>query len=427
MKKVVININELGPVKEQVIELKPVMLFTGESGLGKSYVNFLTYYLFYVFSSERMHDYILEKINVDVNKEKEFSFSIKSGDLIEWMRNDVKKFFVYLYNYDNIKCDVEFLFEEIEKEFKIKYTKNDVKNGDKDFLSFLIDFNGKKTRTFFAFQQRMDRAICDVVIRQLCFSFLGVDVVRSFLLPSGRASLLTGDFTAQSGSSKLGLYDLFLRDNDRINSMTLWNRMINRDNTEFVQQVHDLIKGDLVAEKDGLFLKTEDDQLIPLGAAASSVKELTPLLQLILSGHIPYYSVCIEEPEAHLHPEMQISIADLLAACINKDVYMQITTHSDYFLQRINQLLKYGSIRAKNPQRYQIICDENNHNKECYLDNKDVNAYYFSSEKGKTKIEPLTIGDEGIPLSTFFNAVGVLSREDEFLKEELEKLSGENV
>ena len=427
MKKVVININELGPVKEQVIELKPVMLFTGESGLGKSYVNFLAYYLFYVFSSERMHDYILEKIDVDVNKEKEFSFIIKSGDLIEWMRNDVKKFFVYLYNYDNIKCDIEFLFEKIEEEFKIKYIKNDVKKEDKDFLSFLIDFNGKKTRTFFAFQQRMDRAICDVVIRQLCFIFLGVDVVRSFLLPPGRASLLTGDFTAQSGSSKLGLYDLFLRDNDRINSMTLWNRMINRDNTEFVQQVHDLIKGDLVAEKDGLFLKTEDDQLIPLGAAASSVKELTPLLQLILSGHIPYYSVCIEEPEAHLHPEMQISIADLLAACINKDVYMQITTHSDYFLQRINQLLKYGSIRAKNPQRYQIICDEYNHNKESYLDKKDVNAYYFSSEKGKTKIEPLTIGDDGIPLSTFFNAVGVLSQEDEFLRDELEKLSGENV
>lgn len=58
--KVVININELGPVKEQVIELKPVMLFTGESGLGKSHVNFLAYYLFYVFLSERMHDCILE-------------------------------------------------------------------------------------------------------------------------------------------------------------------------------------------------------------------------------------------------------------------------------------------------------------------------------------------------------------------------------
>lgn len=427
MKKVVININELGPVKEQVIELKPVMLFTGESGLGKSYVNFLAYYLFYVFSSERMYDFLLEKIGTDINDKKEFSFSLNTGELIDWLHNDVKKFFVYLYNYDNIKCDVEFLFEKIEEEFKIKYTKNDVKNGDKDFLSFLIDFNGKKTRTFFAYQQRMDRAVCDVVIRQLCFRFLGVDVVRSFLLPPGRASLLTGDFTAQSGSSKLGLYDLFLRDNDRITSMAMWNRMVNRDNTRFVQQVHDLIKGDLVAEKDGLFLKTEDNQLIPLGAAASSIKELTPLLQLVLSGRISDYSVCIEEPEAHLHPEMQISIADLLAACINQYVYMQITTHSDYFLQRVNQLLKYGSIRVKNPQRYQIICDENNHNKECYLDKKDVNAYYFSSEKGKTKIEPLTIGDEGIPLSTFFNAVGVLSREDEFLKEELEKLSGENV
>ena len=51
MNKVVIKINELGPVKNQEIELKPVLLFTGESSLGKSYVNFLAYYLFYVFHS----------------------------------------------------------------------------------------------------------------------------------------------------------------------------------------------------------------------------------------------------------------------------------------------------------------------------------------------------------------------------------------
>ena len=97
MNKVSIKINELGPVKNQEIELKPVMLFTGESSLGKSYVNFLAYYLFYVFSSERMFDFLLEKIGVDVNDKKEFSFDLKSSDLIDWMQNDVRKFFVYLY------------------------------------------------------------------------------------------------------------------------------------------------------------------------------------------------------------------------------------------------------------------------------------------------------------------------------------------
>lgn len=422
MKKVVININELGPVKEQVIELKPVMLFTGESGLGKSYVNFLAYYLFYVFSSERMYDFLLEKIGVDVNDKKEFSISLHTSELIDWLQNDVKKFFIYLYNYDCFRCDVKFTFKGVEDILNIKYSQVENKKNS-EFFVFQIDINGRQAQSI-TFKQHVDKTICRTICNQLCRVFLEARTNKSFLLPPGRASLLTGDFTVQQGSSKLGLYDLFLRDNDRINSRVLWNKLANiKDNDFFVSQIHKLIKGDLLSEKDGLYLITEDQQKIPLGAAASSIKELTPLLQLILGGSISDAAICIEEPEAHLHPEMQMAIADLLAACINKKVYMQITTHSDYFLQRINQLLKYGSIKAKNLQRYNTICDEINHSSECYLDKKDVNAYYFYSEGGKTQIKSLTIGNEGIPLSTFFNAVGALSKENEFLDAELEKLS----
>lgn len=427
MNKVGIRINELGPVKNQEIELKPVMLFTGESSLGKSYVNFLAYYLFYVFSSERMYDFLLEKIGIDVNDEKEFSFELKAAELIEWMQNDVKKFFIYLYNFDDFKCDVVFNFENKEDSYKLKGIIQNSKISDNDVVSFLIDINGKKFHAYSPPLQRIDKFVCRTIRRQLCFKFLGSDVFHSFLLPPGRASLLTGDYTVLSGSSKLGLYDLFLRDNDLINTMALRNRLTNRSNEFFNYQIHSLIKGDLISDKDGLFLVTEDLQRIPLGAAASSIKELTPLLQLVLSGSFSYSAICIEEPEAHLHPEMQISIADLLAACINENVFMQITTHSDYFLQRINQLLKYGCIKEQSSQRYQEICDETGHQPEQYLDRANVNAYFFSSENGKTKIEPLAIGNNGIPMTTFFNAVGVLSKEDEFLENELEYLNLNNV
>lgn len=428
MNKVSIKINELGPVKNQEIELKPVMLFTGESSLGKSYVNFLAYYLFYVFSSERMFDFLLEKIGVDVNDKKEFLFDLKSADLIDWMQKDVRKFFVYLYNFDDFRCDVRFGFEGVEDNFAIKYTRVDAKNDkDKEFLyAFNIEINGERIRSSAYYRQRFEEAIGRAISQQLCHSFLGIDIHRSFLLPPGRASLLTGDYTAQRGASKLGLYDLFLRDNDRINNLVLLNRLLgDKQNEFFVSQIHNLIKGDLLMEKDNLYLVTEDHQRIPLGAAASSIKELTPLLQLILGGSISNTAICIEEPEAHLHPEMQISIVDLLSACINENAFMQITTHSDYFLQRVNQLLKYGCIKGLNPNRYQEICDETGHRPEHYLDRDNVGAYFFSSENGKTKIESLAIGKKGIPMTTFFNAVGMLSKEDEALDDELEKLGQE--
>lgn len=46
MKKVRIHISKLGPIVDQEIELAQLMLFTGDSNLGKSYTNFLCYYLF---------------------------------------------------------------------------------------------------------------------------------------------------------------------------------------------------------------------------------------------------------------------------------------------------------------------------------------------------------------------------------------------
>lgn len=421
MNNVKIIINELGPVKAQTIELRPVMLFTGESSLGKSYVNFLTYYLFHVFLSERMYDFLMKKMDTNVYENKDFSFDLNSSELINWMQYDVKKFFVYLYNYDDFKCDVMFSFNGIEDNYNIRITQG-TKRNDRESIYGHIYINGEES-SFYAFTQQLERNICRSICHQLCSKFMGQYMNSSYLLPPGRASLLTGDFTAQRGSSKLGLYDMFLSDNDRINSKVLINILLDKENDFFASQVHNLIKGDLISEKDNMYLVTEDKQRIPLSAAASSIKELTPLLQLILSGNISYSDICIEEPEAHLHPEMQIAIADLLAACINEKVSMQITTHSDYFLQRINQLLKYGYIKGQNPTRYQDICEKNGHLEEHYLDKNDVNAYYFISEDGMTKIKSLPIGNNGIPMSTFFNTVRILTSEDEFLDEELEKLS----
>ena len=422
MNKCSIYVKRLGPIENQNIELAPVMIFTGESSLGKSYINFLTYYVFNVFTSERMYDFLQSKIAVDINSTKQFSFEVKTEEIIAWMASDVKKFFVYLYNYNDISCDIEFKFEDVDSAFKIQYKERRQDKSERDFFVFDVTVNKISTISFSS-GQRKENAICRNIVRQLCISFLGERYMRTLLLPPGRASLLTGDFTVQRGSSKLGLYDTFLQDNDWIDTRVLRNSRKEDADDFFTSQIHTLIKGDLLSEKDGLYLQTEDRKRIPLGATASSIKELTPLLQWILGGDIKHYSVCIEEPEAHLHPEMQIAVADLLAACINQQVAMQITTHSDYFLQRVNQLLKYGIIREKDRGRYDAFCTETGHRPEHCLDKKKVHAYYFSSDKGSTTIEPLIIGENGIPMSTFFDAVNVLSKEDELLYNELEKLN----
>ena len=53
MRPIKIHINRLGLIRDADIELSPLMVFSGESGLGKSYVAILCHYFFHVLLNEK--------------------------------------------------------------------------------------------------------------------------------------------------------------------------------------------------------------------------------------------------------------------------------------------------------------------------------------------------------------------------------------
>lgn len=427
MANIDIHIMELGPVRDCEMMLAPVMLFTGKSNMGKSYVNFLAYYVYNLFSSHRLDSFITNKIPVDMDNADKFTASIKTDDLRMWMEDDVKSFFQYLLSYKDIPCTIRFLFKDLPQKIELEYAEAEMPDSknDADFYGATLSVNGQKRNILMSRTYTKEFLLYDIC-RFLGEMVLGKRMQRSFLFPPGRASLLSGNYSTQYGSSRLGMYDVFLRDNDEINRdfMRKMPRLDKTDNSFFLEQVHNLINGRLNAEKDGISFVLDNGQSIPLDAAASSVKELTPLLMWMQGQDIQSQSVCIEEPEAHLHPEMQIAVANLLAACVNKGTFMQITTHSDYFMQRVNQLLKLGCLRDKDEDAFKAFCREHSNNVRYYLDRKHVKAYYFHAEDGSTKMQLLEIGDEGIPMSTFFDAVDVLSQADVAIDDELKKTDG---
>lgn len=63
----------------------------------------------------------------------------------------------------------------------------------------------------------------------------------------------------------------------------------------------------------------------------------SPLLLVLKSG-INFNAMIIEEPEAHLHPELQQKMARLLINMMNLGIPVWITTHSDTILQHINNM-----------------------------------------------------------------------------------------
>ena len=66
---------------------------------------------------------------------------------------------------------------------------------------------------------------------------------------------------------------------------------------------------------------------IPLERASSSVSELAPLILYLENIISPGNLLIIEEPEAHLHPRNQITLAKFMVRLIHKGVYIVVTTH----------------------------------------------------------------------------------------------------
>ena len=96
------------------------------------------------------------------------------------------------------------------------------------------------------------------------------------------------------------------------------------------------------AYREFLYRPGQAEEGLRMSHASAMVSELAPLV-LFLRGIVkPGDLLIIEEPEAHLHPGAQTKIAQTLARLVRAGVRVLITTHSDWLLQQIGNLIREG-------------------------------------------------------------------------------------
>ena len=91
-------------------------------------------------------------------------------------------------------------------------------------------------------------------------------------------------------------------------------------------------------------------EAVRMTRASSMVSELGPVV-LFLRGVLAIGdTLVIEEPEAHLHPAAQTHVAVALARLVRARVRVIITTHSDWLLKEIGNLMREGEIAEQTGQ-----------------------------------------------------------------------------
>ncbi len=135
-------------------------------------------------------------------------------------------------------------------------------------------------------------------------------------------------------------------------------RAIEQQNQEavipdkFIQvRIEKILKGEIQYSQTIIMLKVKDKLFYPATMAAGQM-EIWPFFAILLAGltkpGLPFpitfpinfsKEVYFEEPEAHLHPNAQKTILEIIAYKLNQKTNFLLTTHSPYILYAVNNFL----------------------------------------------------------------------------------------
>ena len=175
----------------------------------------------------------------------------------------------------------------------------------------------------------------------------------------------------------------------------------------FKKIIDDIFEGEISVDHEKMeTFYTHNNVKIPISASASSIRELTPFYITLRYYPIRNKIYFIEEPEAHLHPSLQKKIAYLLAYIVNQGGEVYITTHSDYLVNTISNLVKLWYLKRKNKEKAKAIMQKYNIREEFLISPKKLGVYFFDkNEKGEVKIEKIKPSESGISPESFLKTM----------------------
>lgn len=138
---------------------------------------------------------------------------------------------------------------------------------------------------------------------------------------------------------------------------------------------------------------------LPLMNTSSMVSELAPVVLYLRHMVGPDNVLIVEEPEAHLHPAMQVEFTRQLALLVRSGIRVIITTHSEWVLEELANIVRRSSLSA--------AVQKGNDDTAVALRRDEVGAWLFKPKrrpKGSV-VEEVKLDDETGLYPTDYDAV----------------------
>lgn len=449
-----IKIQNLGAVKEACIDLnKKLTVFCGPNNTGKTYISYLIYAMTNsgIVNSQMMPDEQFKKFI----KDKKFKLDINIKELLEF-RN--KKIALIKENLDNIfgisedkiksyfgnfdlsfqTTDEEFKNKIITEEISIKLTLNEViikitKAANEKIvlienLTEKIQMNNDSFK-FLPFQLLPSIYACIAFYPNSTSVIFPVER-NSIYTFNKELSIQRNNLVDQmqdlSLNKKISPWELLFKRTTRYplavrDGLEVADDLVNLQShlspyAAFADELEsDLLKGKISVSKDGDVQYASDkakSTKIPIHLSASIVKTLASLTFYLRYLAKNNELIIIDEPELNLHPDSQIILARVFARLINSGFRLLLSTHSDYIIRELNNLIMLSGSNST----IKTKAIELGYKDDEFINYSDVNVYMFNhKQRGKVVVEKVPVLDSGFEIQTIDRAISSLNNVSEEL------------
>ena len=426
-----IAVENFGPIEKAEIDLRPLTVFVGESNTGKTYLSALIYALHRTFygisrvpwsphrilqlasvhysrhpivstqalSTETRE--VLEKLNVSGQP---FKFS----DSPQWLRDRLQS---DLVNSERFKDELRRCFDLESASELIRFTDSrhdamkillEVREENQILWSFGIYNSGTEVTTDGSISEDTvlrpdDRTALREALdtrdwrQEPVRGFSWIAPTKSYYLPAARSGIMQSHGMIASSlvdrATRVGL--------EQFSEIPVFSGMI----ADFLKQIinyderrwfsdemsgivkvleDEVLRGEIEVRRPATgypefrYRPQKSEQTLRMNRSSSMVSELAPLV-LFLHGVVQVGdTLIIEEPEAHLHPAAQTKVALTLARLVRAGVRVIITTHSNWLLEQISNLVREGEV---------MKIEENQTESETWLTKEEVGAWWFRTDK----------------------------------------------
>lgn len=418
-----IQIKEIGAIKEATIDLsKKLNVFCGPNGTGKTYMA----YIIYAITS-------LENKNLGIRLEKEsaskfvserkVSLTIDINDVWKFKENEINQIKNNLWSLFALsesnqakyftKSSISILETEEEftkRIFELEYNWNIkldnynfiiIKEKDSYVLEISIPAETKRDEIFISY--------IDIVLMSRIYSLLAFfPITSSVFFPVERNSIFTfSNELSIRNNERYEMIQEMLLDKKDINPFQLLLNRKNRypqaikdslkiaDDLEeyqksqssffhFAEEIeNELLNGKVVISKDGnVEFKSNKAKSLALSFHQSSsiVKTLASFILYLKHRAVENDLIIIDEPELNLHPNNQILLARIFSKLINKGLRIILSTHSDYIIRELNNILMI----SQGSQELRDMSIALGYEENEIFKTTDINMYLFNFKNEKS-------------------------------------------